>query len=199
MVPTFELLIHDVRGSWDSDLPPTLQSLREWSDEDVAGRAPFPLDMYEGIGVWLADTNAVYIEERVGNLSDMGVSCLALAARLRSGKAGLLRSSGMSAGWYLLFSSEDPVRVTQVLEYPDIAPFPFHPSPDSTVTASQVDALWAWVKANGPRLLAPTDNIAYDRARGATLRLPRDRLIADVEREAQLAKVVAERHGRRWP
>lgn len=61
------------------------------------------------------------------------------------------------------------------------------------------DRRGAWVEENAARLLAPTDNPAYDLARGATLRLPRGLLIADVEREARLAKVVAERHGLRWP
>lgn len=186
----FELSVHDVSEAYD-ELPATLITLKEWWHLYTQGEQPFSIDLYEGVGIRLSDDTHHFLAENFGGLDHMAAGCQALAQRLREGRVGLLRTSTENIGVYLLFSDDDPVRVSLVRELPPGGndPFPYHPgrSFDPPEASQQ---LLAWAEAEAERLLAPSDNPGYDQARGLLLRFPRAALIADVTAEAELAEQV---------
>jgi hypothetical protein len=186
----FELLVHDLSELYD-ERPSTLMTMREWWNLRLEGREPFALHPYEGIGIRLSDGIRQFVEENFGGIGPTAAGCDALTRRLEEGRVALLRTSTDNPGIYLLFSCEDPVRMTIVREGLEVgnAPYPFYPSEKSDPPEASQQLL-TWAGAEAERLLAPSGNPAYDRARGLLLRLPRAALISEVASEAELAKQI---------
>jgi hypothetical protein len=180
----FELLVHDFNEVF-ADLPSTLTTVEAW-----LSKRPFSLSSQSTVGLRITDGTHEIVTESFGRLQETAAGCRAAAERLAEGRLALLRTSTDNPGSYLLLSAEDPVRVTWVRERPpggDV--FPFSPG-RSFDPPDAPQRLLAWAEAEAARLLSPSGNPAYDRARGFHLRAPRGQLIADLNAQAELADEV---------
>jgi hypothetical protein len=177
----FDLLVYDSNEDFD-DLPSTLTTVGEW-----LSKRPFFLSSESTVGLRIADGTNDLVTESFGRLQETSQGCRAAAHRLAEGCLALLRTSTDNPGVYLLLSAEDPVRVTWVHERPPCGDvFPFLPG-RSFDPPDAPERLLEWAEAEVARLLSPSGNPAYDRARGLNLRIPRGPLIEDLNTQAQLA------------
>lgn len=177
----FELLVYDGTEDYD-DVPSTLTTVESW-----LSKQPFALSSQDTVGLRITDGTNEFVAAKFSWIAEMATSCRAAAQRLAEGRLALLRTATANPGVYLLFSAEDPVRMTLVRETPpcdDV--FPFSPG-RSFDPPDAPQRLLEWAEAEAQRLLSPSDNPAYDRARGLSLRIHRGSLIADLNAQAKLA------------
>lgn len=187
----FTLTAHDPDEDYD-DVPESLLPLGKWLDGRRDGTIAWEIDPYEGVGVLLDDGTEQFVEPSWGAPEPLAVNCRVAAKRLSRSEVALLRSAILDAGSYLLFAPRgDTVRVARIDRTPpggDV--FPFSPSPRAHETQADVDALYAWAEASAEQLLAPSRNVAADRARGKGLHLPLSSLIANLRHSAEVAQAL---------